>query len=73
MLATALPLLVVPLNFFSLVDDLSEQNELKLRSKETELRLQNKEKRSLILKLTDAAAVIVKLEEENTQIQTENL
>lgn len=58
--------------YFSLVDDLSEQNEANLRSKETELRLQNKERKSLIYKLTDAAAVIVKLEEENNQIQTAN-
>lgn len=51
-----------------LVEDLTEQSEMKLRSKETELRLQSKEKKSLVLKLTDANAVIVKLEEENTQL-----
>lgn len=55
------------------MDDLTKQNEVKLRSKETELRLQQKERKSLVLKLTDAAAVIVKLEEENTQIQTTNM
>ena len=37
---------------FSLVEDLTEQSEMKLRSKETELRLQSKEKKSLVLKLT---------------------
>ena len=57
----------------SLIDDLTEQNEMKIKSKETELRLQEKEKKSLILKLTDASAVIVKLEEENAHIQTANM
>ena len=46
---------------------------MKLRSKETELRLHEKEKKSLVFKLTDAAAVIVKLEEENDQIKTANM
>jgi hypothetical protein len=44
-----------------------------LKSKETELRLQEKERKSLIFKLTDATAVIARLEEENANIQAANM